>query len=737
MEETTRKKTRTSIIERIPSEIWDYILNQLPNSSLQETSRNLSQIIRNISIVYRYKHLIVKDDQELKELISQTYHHNINRITHSISLLSWRLIDNNLLINLINSFDLQLRIINLLIGPLFAPEQLEELFVSQKPNLELLSLRFNQNVSRRSYEPFLKGAYFDNCLDLISRWPHTPSFQSFSFVQDPPPSPVHDKREKEKEEGIAQPIILFRFWSITNLAVSIIGRNITRLRFRIPGRNLTDSLTNNLNNSIKYESIKVGRQDFKLPILPFPSLKFLDISTSILTSITSGLNPILRKFSNLEYLIIDRVNLIFPVRSGGGFESELERVDETLRLIGLTCSGNSGIGRSIEINRMWRDLNKLYLIELDHEKVNQHRSISMPDDFPPPSNSTSSSAPLTGVRRKKAGRSAYASAPRWKKPSEITSENIKPTISDESSFRLPLKNQRIPEKVTVIPSKSNLKCISIGTDLSSSSSSSYGSEEDLKEEKKTRERWIDQFRLGWFDGISKLEITVREKLDEHLRAIDSWNKSIVKLQDSFDDDDDGHADELGLDDQRNHLQESFERLVDCKPVMITTSSSFANNLNHHHNDDNKEGNQSEINSDTVFQKFIKSQDLTEISITQVEDLLLNLSLLKTQSLGAEGPPILCTIDGCSKYGKVAWKASSSKDLPVKLLSTKSERLIDVDLPDSGGSGQDDLHALFRDLTLHDHQNQTQTQNHFSFTSNLHPLNCAHTEARKVWDIDFY
>ncbi|KAI9624870.1 hypothetical protein H4Q26_016646 [Puccinia striiformis f. sp. tritici PST-130] len=618
MEETTRKKTRTSIIERIPSEIWDYILNQLPNSSLQETSRNLSQIIRNISIVYRYKHLIVKDDQELKELISQTYHHNINRITHSISLLSWRLIDNNLLINLINSFDLQLRIINLLIGPLFAPEQLEELFVSQKPNLELLSLRFNQNVSRRS-------------------------------------------------------------------SVSIIGRNITRLRFRIPGRNLTDSLTNNLNNSIKYESIKVGRQDFKLPILPFPSLKFLDISTSILTSITSGLNPILRKFSNLEYLIIDRVNLIFPVRSGGGFESELERVDETLRLIGLTCSGNSGIGRSIEINRMWRDLNKLYLIELDHEKVNQHRSISMPDDFPPPSNSTSSSAPLTGVRRKKAGRSAYASAPRWKKPSEITSENIKPTISDESSFRLPLKNQRIPEKVTVIPSKSNLKCISIGTDLSSSSSSSYGSEEDLKEEKKTRERWIDQFRLGWFDGISKLEITVREKLDEHLRAIDSWNKSIVKLQDSFDDDDDGHADELGLDDQRNHLQESFERLVDCKPVMITTSSSFANNLNHHHNDDNKEGNQSEINSDTVFQKFIKSQDLTEISITQVEDLLLNLSLLKTQSLGAEGPPILCTIDGCSKYGKVAWKASSSKDLPVKLLSTKSERLIDVDLPDSGGS----------------------------------------------------
>ncbi|KAI9615774.1 hypothetical protein KEM48_005550, partial [Puccinia striiformis f. sp. tritici PST-130] len=409
--------------------------------------------------------------------------------------------------------------------------------------------------------------------------------------------------KKEKEEGIAQPIILFRFWSITNLAVSIIGRNITRLRFRIPGRNLTDSLTNNLNNSIKYESIKVGRQDFKLPILPFPSLKFLDIQLS---------------------------QLIFPVRSGGGFESELERVDETLRLIGLTCQV------------IWH--------------------------------------------------------------------------------RLPLKNQRIPEKVTVIPSKSNLKCISIGTDLSSSSSSSYGSEEDLKEEKKTRERWIDQFRLGWFDGISKLEITVREKLDEHLRAIDSWNKSIVKLQDSFDDDDDGHADELGLDDQRNHLQESFERLVDCKPVMITTSSSFANNLNHHHNDDNKEGNQSEINSDTVFQKFIKSQDLTEISITQVEDLLLNLSLLKTQSLGAEGPPIL--------LWEVAWKASSSKDLPVKLLSTKSERLIDVDLPDSGGSGQDDLHALFRDLTLHDHQNQTQTQNHFSFTSNLHPLNCAHTEARQ-------
>ncbi|KAI9624874.1 hypothetical protein H4Q26_016650 [Puccinia striiformis f. sp. tritici PST-130] len=363
----------------------------------------------------------------------------------------------------------------MLIGPLFTPKQLEELFISQKPNLELLLLRFNQNVSRRS------GAYFDNCLDLISNWSETPSLQNFSFVRDPP---LCYERENEKDEGILQSIIVSNLSTIDNFSVPATGKNITRLRFRIPGTDLTESLTN----------------------------KLIDLSAGIFTTDTIGLSRILGQFRNLEYLIVDRSNLIFPVRSGRGFEPDLEEVDRRLRLIGCDCS-RSPSTRAIVIATSWNFLNKLYLDELRSHKANEYRSTWNPADVPPLLDSTDHSGSSSAARRKtvgksarrkKVGRSAYVSTPREKEPIETTTvktESFSAEPASSTTLKIPMKNQRIPEKVTIIPPKFKLKGISTEIELLSSS---YPTEVEVQEEKKIRECWNHRFTEGWVHGLHHL-----------------------------------------------------------------------------------------------------------------------------------------------------------------------------------------------------------------------------------------
>ncbi|KAH9448735.1 hypothetical protein MJO29_014960 [Puccinia striiformis f. sp. tritici] len=338
----------------------------------------------------------------------------------------------------------------MLIGPLFTPKQLEELFISQKPNLELLLLRFNQNVSRRS------GAYFDNCLDLISNWSETPSLQNFSFVRDPP---LCYERENEKDEGILQSIIVSNLSTIDN--------------FSVPAT---------------------------------------DLSAGIFTTDTIGLSRILGQFRNLEYLIVDRSNLIFPVRSGRGFEPDLEEVDRRLRLIGCDCS-RSPSTRAIVIATSWNFLNKLYLDELRSHKANEYRSTWNPADVPPLLDSTDHSGSSSAARRKtvgksarrkKVGRSAYVSTPREKEPIETTTvktESFSAEPASSTTLKIPMKNQRIPEKVTIIPPKFKLKGISTEIELLSSS---YPTEVEVQEEKKIRECWNHRFTEGWVHGLHHL-----------------------------------------------------------------------------------------------------------------------------------------------------------------------------------------------------------------------------------------
>lgn len=62
-------------------------------------------------------------------------------IAKSITGLAWRT-DSNLLVNLCTSFP-RLKRMSLSVGPLFAPEHLEELLETERSQLQKLVLRFN------------------------------------------------------------------------------------------------------------------------------------------------------------------------------------------------------------------------------------------------------------------------------------------------------------------------------------------------------------------------------------------------------------------------------------------------------------------------------------------------------------------------------------------------------------------------------------------------------------------
>ncbi|KAG0149580.1 hypothetical protein CROQUDRAFT_653394 [Cronartium quercuum f. sp. fusiforme G11] len=489
-------------IIRLPTEIWDSILFQIPNSSLTFTTRSLIRLLSSsssstttlypISISHLYQSINISSHHQLKPLLNVlTTKPSLVSLPKTFSLSAWRLLDNYLLINIINLVSSNLRAIDLRIGPVFGPDQLEELFWTCKPKLEALSLRFNQNVCKRSYEPFLKGAYFDSTLEFLAKWPPTTPLRLLSFVQDMPPAVLG--------EGIAQPIILFRFWCLTTFSISPLATGLECFRLRIPNRNLLPPLT----QKTETRTLCPGKTKFKLPISPLPSIEFLDLSTSYLTSVSLGLATILRTYPTLHHLILDRTHLIVPSR----FEGDEERVRETLRLIGATVA-SYGLSRSTDTSRIWREFVKV--VELENNSRNGGAGGPRQEVTP-----VSSSSSGIGRRAKKPGRSAFASGPLKPQSRPITtSTDQQSTTSTSTDDRLessgPIYNILLPIKLSIIPSPPILRTLSIGTPAPSS----------------VRAGWLTYFIEGWNLGIEKYEAGVQEKVQEYSRNLELWRKQL-------------------------------------------------------------------------------------------------------------------------------------------------------------------------------------------------------------------
>ncbi|BGP39985.1 hypothetical protein JCM10450v2_003965 [Rhodotorula kratochvilovae] len=369
----------------LPSELWDHVLSLVEPALQQHTALALSRALprAHISSAAFLRHLRISRPGQAIQASHHLRHSPQGTATavKTATVEVWR-DDPQLIVNLLLSLP-DPRSIALTVGPLAAPEHLEDLLdpagirrTARWKTLEQLAFRFNPYCSERSYYTFLKGAYFDTApLSLARTSPeHLPALRRLSFIQDLPPTygtvqqetpafglhqladalddaaaapapapasavvPVSGKfgRVLKKDKmDFAQPIVFFQLGCLTRLSTSPLAAQLTHLTFRLPRRAILPSLT----------SAPPGAG------ASFPALRHLDLSTTHVVD-DARVPTLLRLHPALETLVLDRCSGLVG----------RDAVDEptalaTLRWLGKCCA-SPPLLRAEEALRSWRQLSK-------------------------------------------------------------------------------------------------------------------------------------------------------------------------------------------------------------------------------------------------------------------------------------------------------------------------------------------------------------------------------------------
>lgn len=134
--------------------------------------------------------------------------------------------------------------------------------------------------------------------------------------------------------GVLVQIVFFNTSCLTTLALSPLNRSLTHLRLRIPQRDVSTPL------SLPTHLIS----PHPLTQQPFPSLRYLDLSTSNIR-LNTHLPSLLRTYPFLEHLVMDHTNLF------GFLGREREKGRELCRELGRLVGGLAGMSRSREVER--------------------------------------------------------------------------------------------------------------------------------------------------------------------------------------------------------------------------------------------------------------------------------------------------------------------------------------------------------------------------------------------------
>ncbi|KAK4699450.1 hypothetical protein P7C70_g6810, partial [Phenoliferia sp. Uapishka_3] len=494
----------------LPPELLDYILSFVSTSQLQSTTLSLLIALpkSSISLALLWRHLrLTREGQSLAATVSLRESGGaLRNAVRSAVVEAWRE-DPQLMVNLLGSLP-NLKSLRMTIGPLFQPEHLEEMLEmpAWKASVEQIYLRFNPYVMERSYYTFLKGAYFDSTPLSLATWlaAGAPNLRRLAFVQDLPPN--HGAAVKEtpafglmsevademgtmtmnpnpraaRTEGkmdFAQPIVFFKLFCLSVLALSPVGANLTSLVLRLPRRNLLTALT-------AYPLLP--------PPCPFPSLKILDISTTHLIADTR-LPLLLRIHPALQFVILDRVTGLI-----GSKETE-EQYLPTLKWLGK-CFGGVGASRSEDVVRAWRRLVK-----------------DRPTGVPAPGPPEDTPRLMSTEKKKRAGRSGYANMPRTKAAEKVVeTPKVAPLVW--ASELVPLVKE-----VLHIPPAPKIKGVGLGL---------------FPLSKKMDGQWRDAFQEGFQEAIDKIGDKIEDAIHrwEVWKAagkLSDGTRRIVTLRDSI------------------------------------------------------------------------------------------------------------------------------------------------------------------------------------------------------------
>ncbi|RPD64999.1 hypothetical protein L227DRAFT_519663 [Lentinus tigrinus ALCF2SS1-6] len=312
-------------LDNLPVELYFALISHFEPDDLQQSLVSLSLAIPRspvpTSILFENIRLR-RAEQILKLYLRVRNAPDDAALTHSLSLECWS-VDADVFVNLIALFP-NLVNISMYVGPNFAPEHLEEIFILPRPKMRFLSMRFRPYVQRATYYHFLKGAYFDSTLLALSRWPPQ-VLPTLAVVQDPlDPSlaPTH----------FAQPLVFHRLNPLADLAVSPICYNLRHFRLRVPSRPITRHLHARPN--------------------ALPSVELLDLSTSNVSA--RDLEGLLGHLPSVQTLILDSCPIVtqrtdIQVAAGEPFLQWME-LGQALAL--------AGVKRAIEREkslRTWMD----------------------------------------------------------------------------------------------------------------------------------------------------------------------------------------------------------------------------------------------------------------------------------------------------------------------------------------------------------------------------------------------
>lgn len=264
-------------LDELPAELYAAIISHLPADSLQQDVLALTRVCPRSPVPTHslFEHIRLKHAQQTVQLYRRLHNATDERKwVKNFGIVTWT-VDADVLVNLLEILP-SISSLLLFVGPSFAPEHLEEIFHKPREDLRFLSLRFRPYVNRATYYQFLKGAYFDTTLTALSRWPPY-ELSTLSIVQDPLDPEI------SSAQHFAQPLVFFRLDPISVLLCSAYISSLTRLRLRIPSR-------------------QVSRFISSIPS-SVPALRLLDLSTC--NVLVSDMEGILIRFHDLQHLTLD------------------------------------------------------------------------------------------------------------------------------------------------------------------------------------------------------------------------------------------------------------------------------------------------------------------------------------------------------------------------------------------------------------------------------------------------
>jgi hypothetical protein len=320
---------------------------------------------------------------------------------------------------------------------------------------------------------------------------------------------ISDKMGYTKPKSFAQPIVFFDIKCLARFGTSPVAVNLTHLTIRVPSRDLAYVL--------------VGPQTHARAVNVFPSLRYLDISTTNVR-LDTALSTLLKSYSRLEHLILDRVNLF-------GFTAR-EKGSQLCKDLGGLCV-SAGLTRAKERERLitsWEVAERTRWAQAEAERRRQqqqqhqqYQSSGDEDD-----EDEESEAHLAAVEE---ARAASAAAEERERAIALARSRRGHRSAAQSTFSLrdrPLRSRRLGASTSIaapsIPLPPQEKLYFVLPHLPNLKTMSIGGEAHALSSKRVAE-WEYEFHAGWREGLVKQlgwATHVAEKYERAKRKAEEW-----------------------------------------------------------------------------------------------------------------------------------------------------------------------------------------------------------------------